>query len=339
MLKQLNKKTKAIIIIAIIIVIATIAAIVVNNLSNDNNKDSYEAAATQTAQPTKRPIALPTHNTETTEEAATVSAAATEEITQTASPAETTAPTAAPTDSADVNEMVDESNTEAGIDALQMKEDTLKNQDTFDSYISNKDYDSAKKLLDDFFKDNSYANNSLATYKNYVTYYESQGLYNDSAIYQLDYIEKNDGLDNVREGSTHYQLLTATLQNIPDFSDSRLDTIEASVKCWKELEDLYTANNDDEVISRTKDMIKNGKETVTAYLYLVQSLRSKGDSLEEAKVYYCYLAKDYTSLNQLEQSYYSMFSNALNMLYYNDKITSDDVEYLEDEFDYNNYLK
>ena len=45
------------------------------------------------------------------------------------------------------------------------------------------------------------------------------------------------------------------------------------------LEDLYTANNDDEVISRTKDMIKNGKETVTAYLYLVQSLRSKGDSL------------------------------------------------------------
>ena len=82
MLKQLNKKTKAIIIIAIIIVIATIAAIVVNNLSNDNNKDSNEAAATQTAQPTKRPIALPTHNTETTDEAARVSAGATGEITQ-----------------------------------------------------------------------------------------------------------------------------------------------------------------------------------------------------------------------------------------------------------------
>lgn len=338
-----KRKIAAIVIAAILLVCIIVLAVATSqNRSHKNDKQPAPAVKTEAPEASKRPILLPPQNNVTTGPALTATPQATEtstgDVTATAAPAASqAAPT--PTPEIDVSSIVSEENVRTGIDALMLKEETEKNQETFDRYVSEKKFEEAKKLLDQFFLDNSYANNSLATYNNYVAYYEAQGLYQESARFQLDYMESKDGLSNVRSESAHYTTLTATLEKVPGFTDPRLSTIQASVAKWKELSDLYLAGQDREVIAKCKDYIKNGQDDVTAYLYLAQSQYSIGEYLEAAKTYYCYLGKDVSTMNQLEQSYYSIFSNMLNSLYYKDNITSEEVEFLESEFDYKNYLK
>jgi len=334
----LKKKPVIYGIIAVAAVIIIICIILISTDGSKPDKSESTATTTQTPQPTvkptKRPIILPTTGSSVSEEAAAT------QTPDTTAPEETQSPE--PTKDAteeEFEEIMGPTNEEAALAALEKKEQTDANQAVFDSYIENKNYTAAYDLLENFFKDNSYANNSLATYNNYVTYYECQGLYNESIAYQLDYIEKNDGLVNVRQESVHYQTLVKSLEKVPDYQDGRLATINESVATWKAMTDAL--NNDDynTVINTTKDYIKNGKESVTAYLYLTKALSASGDRFEEAKVYYCYIGLDGQQFNQLEMSYYTLFLNYLTSMYYNDIITNEELEYIENDFDYTNYLK
>lgn len=338
----LKKKPVIAGIVAVLAIIIIAAVIIFNNNGNEKNNSPNSTkidAPKETATPKETQSTQEVTNTpaDTTPSSVTAEPANdSPEETQDTKQEETATPDTS--SEIDIDDYVDESNTEAGINALKKKEEAEKNQTTFDSYLENNDYSAAKELLDGFFKDDEYSNLSLMTYENYVNYYEKQGLYLDSAKFQLDYIEQKDGLANVREESKHYQMLQEALKNLPGFEDSRLNTIADSVATWKELSEAQTANDYDKIISTTRSLIKNGNESVTAYLYLSQALRSKGEHLEEAKVYFCYLSKDSSTLNQLENNYYSMFSNAYNMLYFNGQIDSDDIDSLEDDFDYKNYF-
>lgn len=338
------KKSFVCTVIAIAAIILVICAVLIaTNISNSGktksqNDISKTSTPTSSAEPTKRPIVLPSTDSAVSSEEAVESQTPDADTTDTPSDTQSTPQPTANTNNDDLEDIIDASNEEAAAAALKKKEETDNNQKTFDSYIENEDYSSAYELLENFFKDNSYANNSLATFNNYVKYYEEQGLYNESVAYQLDYIEKNDGLENVREESLHYQTLVKTLENVPDYQDSRLATINESVSTWKAMTDALNAKDYTTIINTTKDYIKNGKESVSAYLYLTEALKASGDSFEEAKVYYCYLGLD-DDMNQLEMSYYTMFLNKLTMMYYNDTITNEELEYIENDFDYTNYLK
>lgn len=337
-------KRKPVIISAVALVIIIICAIALV-ITSGNNKKSGKGTNTATettspspsTTPTKKPIQLPS----------TGAAVSSEEAVETQTPdssSDNNTTTKAPETTKDVTEeefedVMGPTNEEAALAALEKKEQTEANQETFDSYIEKGDYSSAYDLLENFFKNNSYANRSLATYKNYVTYYEKQELYNESIAFQLDYIEKNDGLENVRQESVHYQTLEKSLEKVPNYQDNRLATINESVATWKQMTDAINNKDYTTVINTTKDYIKNGKESVTAYLYLTTALRESNDRFEEAKVYYCYLGLDDSGDNQLEFSYYTLFLNQLTQMYYNDAITNEQMEYIENDFDYVNYLK
>lgn len=338
----LTKKPVIFSIIGIAAIVIIICAITIFTLNkNKNNDDSSVAQTTQepTQTPMREVIPPPIATSATTS-----SAAAETESPDVQTPDPTALATQTPKQSSEpsrqqIEQVIGASNDEAGLKALEKKQQTEENQEKFDSYIENNDYNAAYDLLENFFKDNSYANNSLATFNNYVTYYEKQGLYNEAIAFELDYIEQKDGVINVREESQHYQSLANSLSHVPDYQDSRLAAINESVATWKAMTEAINRQDYTTVINTTKDYIKNGKDCVTSYLYLSDAYSYTKDYFEQAKVYYCYLGSVDENMNQLESSYYSLFLNSLNMMYYNSIITDEQLTYIENDFDYKNYLK
>lgn len=174
-----KKQVIAGIIIIFIILIIILSIVFANSKKTDNNTVKKQQPSTPTAEATKKPIQLPSTSAavtpteqvittpEHTDESQSISPA-------TSAPAPTAQPSFRPKEEEAMNEILENSNAEAGIKAIKQKEEALSNHDKFESYIQNKDYNSAKELLDNFFKNDEYSNLSLITYKNYVQFYESQ---------------------------------------------------------------------------------------------------------------------------------------------------------------------
>lgn len=205
-------------------------------------------------------------------------------------------------------------------------------QKTFNSCMESGDYKGAKEALDSYFADTEFAIDGNNTFYNYVYYYEKQDMYLESIQYQLDYIEKEFGLDNVISTNDKYVYLLNTLKYV-DYSDPRLEQLEASAKRWDEIQQLLEDEKYDTVIKKIQGYIKNGLKCGYAYRYIGQAYNKKPDYFAEAKAYYIYLLQiqDKEQKSSMERSFYLLFLDHINGLYNNDKITYEQRIFLDDE--------
>lgn len=197
-------------------------------------------------------------------------------------------------------------------------------QTQFDQYIANKNYSGALDLLKNSFSNSSYFDSKLNTYQNYVTYYESQGKYAESLSYQLDYIEKEDGLDNVVSGSTHYKLLQQTLQKTSS-SDSRIQKIQDSVDRWTAIDELRKQNAYSDAEQKLLKMKEDGLDCVILYSYLGKIYDHEQKYKEEMELYFSFIDSR-SSYNSLESDYVSIFEDTIGAMYYAGVLTDEDIE-------------
>lgn len=210
---------------------------------------------------------------------------------------------------------------------------TLKqNQQQFIDYMNAGDYANAKNLLDTYFATTAYSIESDNTFENFTYYYEIQNQYKESALYQLDFLEDNMGLENIIETNPRYQHL---LQTLPYASvrDERIDKMAASAARWKEIQELIENNKIDTAIKSLTEYMETGAESIYAYYNLGKAYEAKGEYFAEAKTYYIFLIKmkEKESLNQLERDYEYVLTNKLRGLYEAQKITEQQKDFLEDE--------
>ena len=209
-------------------------------------------------------------------------------------------------------------------------------QQAFVESMEAEDYDAAKKVLDDYFATSEYAIAGVSggnTFDNYVYYYEKQRQYEESAKFQIDYLEKYIGLDNIVEANIRYQHLLETLKYVT-IDDARLAQIQNSVDRWNEMQTLLDNGDTDTCISKLKELISNGLECIYAYNYLTQAYNQKKDYLSEAKAYYIELLKlqdNEENLNLFEQQFYLIFHDRMNSLYDLYLITDEEKEFIQNE--------
>lgn len=205
-------------------------------------------------------------------------------------------------------------------------------QETFNSCMESGDYDGAKKVLDSYFADTEFAIDGNNTFYNYVYYYEKQDMYLESIKYQLDYIEKEFGLDNVISTNDKYVYLLNTLQYV-DYSDPRLEKLEESAKRWDEIKKLLEEEKYDTVIKKIQGYIKNGMKCGYAYRFIGEAYNKKPDYFAEAKAYYIYLLQlqEKEQMTSMERSFYVLFLDHVNGLYNNGQITYEERTFLDDE--------
>lgn len=205
------------------------------------------------------------------------------------------------------------------------------NQKTFNDCMETQDYAGAKNVLDTYFATEQFAISGTNTYDNYVYYYEKQGLYKESAMYQIDFLEREMGLDNIIESNTRYQKLLETLKYVT-VEDSRLDAMAASVNRWKEIQELLDNEKIDTAISKLQEYIQNGlQECVYAYHYLAKAYGAKPDYFKQARTYYIFLTRlSARESNTLELSFQPVFIEHANALYDMFLITDEERNLMED---------
>ncbi len=203
-------------------------------------------------------------------------------------------------------------------------------QKTFNDCMEAQDYEGAKSVLDSFFATNQYSITGDNTYDNYVYYYEKQDLYKESAMYQIDFLEREMGLDNIVEGNTKYQKLLETLKYVK-IDDPRLKQIEASVNRWKEIDELLNAGQIDTAIEKLRGYIENGlQDCVYAFSYLGKAYGAKPDYYKQTRTYYIFLSKlAQREANTLEESFKVIFYEHGYVLA-NDYLTTDERDLIED---------
>ncbi len=210
---------------------------------------------------------------------------------------------------------------------------TLKqNQQQFIEYMNAGDYANAKNLLDSYFATTAYSIESDNTFENFTYYYEIQNQYKESALYQLDFLESNMGLENIIETNPRYQHLLQTLP-YASVTDDRIDKMAASAARWKEVQELLENNKIDTAIKNITEYMDTGAESIYAYYNLGKAYAEKADYFAEAKAYYIFLIKmkEQETLNQLERDYEYVLTNKLRGLYEAQKITEQQKDFLEDE--------
>lgn len=306
--QKLLEKKWPLAVIAAVVVIAIVAIIIIFS-----GKDSTKPAAD------KNPVASEegTDKSDSTDSATDPEAVTKDAILSIEDAPE---PTLNPTVADDVIQEYDS--------APQVLEKT--NQKTFNDCMAAEDYDGAKKVLDEYFATNDFSIAGDNTYDNFVYFYEKQGMYKESALYQIGFLEEEMGLDNIVEGNTKYQKLLETLKYV-QVDDPRLTTMKESVERWKSVQKLLNENQIDTAISTIKEFIENGhSECAYAYDYLGKAYGLKPSYLKQARTYYIYLLKlENREANALDQSFKSIFYEHAYVLMY-DYLTDEERELIID---------
>lgn len=208
------------------------------------------------------------------------------------------------------------------------------NQQTFNECMEANDYDGAKKVLDSYFASSEFAlgdTSTRSTYDNYVYYYEKQGLYEESAKWQIDFLDKEMGLDNITESNIRYKRLLETLQYVR-IDDPRLETMKNSIQRWKEIDELLANSQIDTAIEKLQGYIENGlQECVYAYHYIAKAYGEKPDYFKQARTYYIFLTRlSAREPNTLERSFQPVFLEHAYALYDMYKISDEERDLMQD---------
>lgn len=305
-----QKKKWILIAIAAIAIIAIITVILVFASNNSDDKPSEKKASSQTSDKTD--------DTETTTDSAL-------------SVDNTEAPLLSIEDAPEPTLKPEVADAEITASDPEPEVEIKENQKTFNDCMETEDYEGAKEVLDNFFAVDDFSIAGENTYFNYVYYYEKQGLYEESALYQIDFLEREMGLDNIVAENTRYQKLTETLQYVR-IDDPRLDKIKASVARWSEIQELLNNNKIDTAIEKLQGYIENGlQDCVYAYNYLAKAYGMKPDYVKQSRAYYIIILRmNDRELNTLEKSFKTVFSTNLYMLFNDDFITIDERTDIED---------
>lgn len=222
-------------------------------------------------------------------------------------------------------ETTDEASAQSTPESTITDSDSLTSAQTqFDQYISGKDYAKALDLLKNSFSNSKYPDSVISTYRNYVTYYESQGNYEASLNYQLDYFEKEYGLDNVVSDSTQYKLLQTTLQHISS-KDSRIGKIQESVNRWNAIDELRKQKNYPEAERQLLKLKDEGLDCVRLYSYLGIIYEQQQKYKEVMDLYFSYI-DHHSNYNTIESDFVASFEDAVAALHYAGKLTDEDIE-------------
>lgn len=305
---KISKKQQNIIsIIAFIIVVILIAGIIaIINFSNKNDSKS------QTSSPSATPKAT-----------ATASPAPSETAITSDTPGSTDAADTKSNDAA-INNDTQSTATSNITDSTSLK--TAQTQ--FDQYMNDKNYNAALDLLKNSFINTQVTEAKVNSYKNYVTYYESQGKYSESLAFQLNYIEKEDGLDNVVPESIHYKSLQNTLQHTSS-NDERIQKIQNSTNRWQSIMDLIKQGSYSEVEAKLQQMKEEGLDCVTYYSYLGKVYYHDQKYKEQMELYFSFI-DSHSNYNTLEKDFVTIFENTIAALRYQDMLTDEDIEPYED---------
>lgn len=206
-------------------------------------------------------------------------------------------------------------------------------QASFVKYMNEKEYEKAKEVLDNYFYNSAYATaavNGGNTYDNYVYYYETQKMYAESAVYQLDFIEKEMGLDNVISTNIRWIRLQETLKHV-SLQDERLEKIQASVNRWTEITSLMQSKQYDSAIEKLRTDISNGLQCAYAYYYLAQAYNATEQYYKEYQTYQVILLRfREKTLNTLESSFSAVFTDHIEGLYNQYKVNEEQRAEIEE---------
>ncbi len=296
--QDVSKKTSYIILaVSVVIVVAIIVGIIL--LVNNSDKDSSAATATSS---TEKEVEDKTEVKDDEADSGNSTTSSSSESLNTqvtvAEPVDGVEPTREST--------------------LTDEDSRLQLQANFDQYIENKEYDKALDLLTNEFNNSTYSGARLATYENYVTYYEAQEQYENSLNYQLDYMETKDGVENVRSSSVHYQLMLECLEHITS-TDARIDQIKAAVARWDEVLALYNSGDYDATLAKLTELKNSGVNCVILYYYLSMVYNKQGDYANEIATYVEFIDSK-SDYNQLEGDLVYSFKEHLSVYYTNSEM-------------------
>lgn len=311
-----NAKKKGIIIAAIIAIIAIIgiACVLIFTKKPDSKKEPAKTSEKTTTTE---------NNQEVTEDAVEATGASAQIQTATKDIADAPEPTLS---SGAMNTTI--------LDTDPAPEAELKqNQQNFNTCMEQGDYNGAKEVLESYYDSSYFALADISgkgTFDNYVYFYEKQGMYNESAMYQLDFLEQHMGLDNIIEENIRYQSLLKTLQYV-SIEDPRLELITASVNRWNEIESLLAENKVDTALTKLKGYVEGGMDCAYLYHYIAEAYRAKQDYYLQAKTYYIILLKlQEREPNVLETSFEPVFIEHVNALYDMFLISDEERNLIED---------
>lgn len=319
LLKKLMAKKWLLIIAAIIVIALIIVAVIAFNKDDSKPETTDKNKVTQTSDNDNKTDETSKPAVETSPESITADNG-------TASIEDAPEPTLSPETA---NDVILETDPEPMVTLKQ-------NQKTFNDCMEAQDYAGAKNVLDTYFATEQFAKSGTNTYDNYVYYYEKQGLYQESAMYQIDYLEREMGLDNIIEANTRYQKLLETLKYVT-IQDPRLDAMAASVNRWKEIQELLDNQKIDTAIEKLQGYIQNGmQECVYAYHYLAKAYGAKPDYFKQARTYYIFLTRlSVREPNTLEISFQPVFLEHAHALYDMFLITDEERSLIQDTIDAN----